>query len=134
MESLIDSSIWIDYLRPATTERTRRVAADAVNRPSAVVCEPIWFELLRLCLKSERKTVETRLMTLPLLHTPADLWRKATRFGQQCKDAGIQAGFADLLISTICLHHAAVIVTFDNHFVSLAKVIGFEVELLTRPD
>jgi len=40
MESLIDSSIWIDSLRPATPERTRRVAADAVNRPNAVICDP----------------------------------------------------------------------------------------------
>ena len=133
MEYLIDSSIWIDHLRSATPEPIRRAAHDAVNRAGAVTCEPIWFELLRLCPKTERKGVAARLMTLPMLHTPAELWRKGTIFGQRCKDAGIQAGFADLLLGTICLHHTVVMVTFDHHFSSLSKIIGFEVEVLGRP-
>jgi len=84
------------------------VAHDAIHRATAVICEPIWFELLRLAAKSDRKRVEMTLNTIPILHTPADLWRKATGFGQQCKDSGIQASFADLLIGTICLHRSAV--------------------------
>ena len=82
MESLIDSSIWIDSFRPSTPALIRRVAHDAINRATAVICEPIWFELLRLAAKSDRKRVETTLNTIPILHTPADLWRKATGFGQ----------------------------------------------------
>lgn len=133
MEHLIDSCIWIDLLRPATPTPIRQIAHEAVNRSDAVICEPIWFELQRFCPKAQRNGVEARLSTLPLLPTPAELWRNATTLGQQCKDAGIQAGFSDLLIATICLHHDAIIVTFDAHFDALAKVIGFETELLTRP-
>lgn len=133
MENLIDSSVWIDYLRPATSEPTRRLAREAIDHASAVICEPIWFELLRLCPKPARKGLEVRLATLPLLRTPADLWRSATAWGQQCQDAGVQAGFGDLLIGTICRHHSAIMITFDKHFLPLSKIIGFKVNLLARP-
>lgn len=132
MEYLIDSCVWIDFLRPATPPAIRQIADEAVNRSSAVICEPIWFELLRLCAKAQRKGVEAHLSTLPMLPTPAELWKDATIFGQQCKDAGIQAGFSDLLIAAICRRSGAIIVTFDAHFDALAKVIGFETDLLTR--
>lgn len=133
MEYLIDSCVWIDHLRPATPQVIRQIANEAVNRSGALVCEPIWFELLRLCTKAHRKGIEARLSTLPMLSTPATLWRNATVFGQQCRDAGIQAGFSDLLIATICKHHDTIMVTFDSHFNALAKVIGFELDLLPRP-
>ncbi len=95
MEYLIDSCVWIDHLRPATPAAVRQIADEAVNRPDAIVCEPISFELLRLCAKAQRKGLEARLSTFPMLLTPAELWKDATTFGQQCKDAGIQAGFSD---------------------------------------
>jgi len=133
MECLIDTCVWIDHLRAGTPEKIRRVADEALNRPGAAVCEPVWFELLRQSPKRERAGVEKRLLTLPMLATPSGLWRKATVFGQQCQDAGVQAGFADLIIATVCRHHEVALVTFDRHFLLLAGVIGFETELLQRP-
>ena len=133
MECLIDTCVWIDHLRPGTPEKIRQVAHEALNRPAAVVCEPVWFELLRQSPKTERGAVERRLLTFPMLSTPAGLWREATVFGQQCRDAGLQTGFADLIIATVCRHHEAALVTFDRHFLLLAGVVGFETELLQRP-
>jgi len=133
VEFLIDTCVWIDHLRPRTPPKIRQVADEAVNRPAAVLCEPVWFELLRLCPKSERAGLERRLLTLPVLTTPIDLWRKATGFGQKCQDAGIQAGFADLIIATICRHHEATLVTFDLHFRLMAEVIQFKTDFLARP-
>jgi predicted nucleic acid-binding protein len=133
MESLIDTCVWIDHLRPGTPEKIRQMAYEALNRPEAVVCEPVWFELLRQSPKSERAGIEKRLLTFPMLATPADLWRKATTFGQHCRDAGVNAGVTDLIIATLCRHHKAVLVTFDRHFEALAGVMGFETDLLQRP-
>jgi predicted nucleic acid-binding protein len=133
MECLVDTCVWIDYLRPGTPPKIRQAADEAVNRAASVVCEPVWFELLRQSPRSERVGIEKRLLTLPMLPTPADLWRKATHFGQQCRDAGVHAGFADLIIATICQCHEVTLVTFDSHFRLLADVIGFESELLQRP-
>ena len=133
MAFLIDTCVWIDHLRPGTPERIRQVTHEILNRPDAWVCEPVWFELLRHCPKSERAGVEQRLVTFPMLSTPADLWRKAAVFGQQCRDAGIQTGVTDLIVATICKHHQVSLVSFDRHFLLLAGVIGFKTELLQRP-
>ncbi len=133
MEWLIDTCVWIDHLRPGTPEKIRQVTDEALNRPGAVVCEPVWFELLRQSPKAERAGIEKRLRTLPMLTTPAGLWRMATVHGQQCRDAGVQAGFADLIIATVCRHHEVALVTFDRHFLLLAGVTGFQAELLQRP-
>jgi predicted nucleic acid-binding protein len=132
MACLIDTCVWIDHLRPGTPEGIRRVTHEVVNRHDAVVCEPVWFELLRHCPKAERAGIEKRLITFPLLSTPADLWRKATIFGQQCRDAGVQTGVTDLILATLCRHHETVLVTFDRHFLLLAGVIGLDTELLQR--
>jgi predicted nucleic acid-binding protein len=132
MEYLVDTCVWIDHLRPGTPPKIRQVAHEAVNHPAAVICEPVWFELLRQSPKLERAGIEKRLLTFPMLPTPADLWRKATLFGQQCRDKGIHAGFADLIIATICQRHEVTLVTFDSHFGLLADVVGFETELLQR--
>ena len=132
MECLIDTCVWIDHLRPGTPEKIRQVTYEALNRADAVVCEPVWFELLRQSPRSERAGIEARLLTFPMLSTPLDLWKKATTFGQQCRDAGITAGVTDLILATLCRHHKAALVTFDRHFLFLAASIGFETELLQR--
>jgi len=133
MEYLVDTCVWIDFLRPGTPHKIRQTAQEAVNHPAALVCEPVWFELLRLSPKSERAGIERRLLTLPMLPTRADLWRKATVCEQQCRAAGVHAGFADLIIATICERHQVTLVTFDRHSRLLADVIRFETELLPRP-
>jgi predicted nucleic acid-binding protein len=133
MECLIDTCVWIDHLRPGTPEKIRQLTYEVLNRQEAVVCEPVWFELLRQSPKSERTGIEKRLLTFPMLTTLTDLWRKATTFGQQCRDAGVNAGVTDLIIATLCWHHKAALVTFDRRFLLLAGVIGFEAELLQRP-
>lgn len=133
MEFLVDTCVWIDHLRAGTPQKIRQVAHEAVNRPGAVVCEPVWFELLRLAPKPDRPGIERLLLTLPVLPTPLDLWRKATHFGQRCRDAGVNAGLTDLIIATICKHHGVILVTFDGHFPLIAKAIEMETETLPRP-
>jgi len=133
VDCLIDTCVWIDHLRQGTPEKTRQLACEVLNRLDSVVCELVWFELLRQCSKSERVGIEKRLLTFPMLSTPSDLWPKATILGQQCRDAGVQVGVTDLLMAALCQHHQAALVTFDRHFSLLAGVIGFETEILQRP-
>jgi predicted nucleic acid-binding protein len=133
MDCLIDTCVWIDHLRPGTPARIRQVTHEIINRPAAVVCEPVWFELLRQSPKTERAGIEHRLATFPMLGTPAELWKKAAVFGQQCRDAGVHAGVTDLIIAALCRHHDVALVTFDRHFLLLAGVIAFETELIQRP-
>ena len=132
MDQIIDSCIWVDLLRPSTQPSVRILSEEIMHRSSIALCEPITFELLRLAPQSSQKTVENMLAILPVLATPRSLWHQATLNGQQCRAQGIQTGAMDLLISTICQHHQAKLVTFDTAFEKIAKVLKFDVELVKR--
>jgi predicted nucleic acid-binding protein len=132
MGTLIDSSLWVDYFRLKTPQKTKDQVVQFIDDEQALLCEPVRFEILRASLRTERRRLEETFATLPLLPTPADIWQRAIDVGQQCMDRGVKARPMDLLIATVCMHHLVEIVTFDAHFAQIAKVCPLNVQLLTR--
>jgi len=132
MGTLIDSSLWVDYFRAKTPAAIKRQVVQFIDSADAMLCEPIWFEILRAAHASERASAERAFATLPLLPAPADIWEKAIKLGQRCVDAGIYVHGMDLLIAVICLDHEATLVTFDSHFPDISKVCPLKVHLLSR--
>jgi predicted nucleic acid-binding protein len=132
MINMIDSSIWVDCVRTGSPEPLRRQATTLIMNPDSVICEPVWFELLRAVPRRNRAPTEALLSTVPQLSTPADLWLTARTLGQNCVDAGSLPPAIDLLIAQVCLHHKVQISTFDAHFLQIGKVSALQVNLLTR--
>jgi predicted nucleic acid-binding protein len=132
MAAVVDSSIWVDCLRAGTSAALRRQTKAIILTPDAVLCEPILFELLRAVPKRDRPRIEALVATVPILPTPADLWKSAQVLGQKCLDAGFIPPAIDLLIARICLHHDLPIITFDAHFQQIAQVSSLTVNLLAR--
>ena len=133
MVKIIDSCLWIDFLGVKTSPAVRDLAARRINESAAALCEPVQFEVLRGCESRMRGGVRQRMATMPLLHTPADVWRVGLKLGELCYDRRLMINSVDLLIAALCLHHGATLVTFDKHFQSLAECSGLKVEFLTRP-
>jgi hypothetical protein len=92
------------------------------------------FEVLRHATTAERAPIEEQFATLPLLPVPSDLWQKATKLGQACREQGFTVGSVDLLIAVIALRHDAEIVTFDADYLDIARVAPLRVNLLVRPN
>lgn len=132
METVIDSSIWIDHLRGRGSRALRRQVHEVVTSPRAMVCEPIVFELLRAAPARQVRIVEALLATVPVLSTPTDLWRGASKLGQKCLAAGFLPAALDLLIAQICIHHGVALTTFDADFTRLAKVGALDLHILKR--
>jgi predicted nucleic acid-binding protein len=132
MISMIDSSIWVDCVRTGSPEPLRRQTKTLIMNPDSVICEPVWFELLRTVPRRDRARTEALLSTVPLLSTPTDLWLTARILGQKCVDAGALPPAIDLLIAQVCLHHKIQITTFDAHFQQIGKVSALQVNFLTR--
>ena len=133
MVKIIDSCLWIDFLGVKTAPSVRDLAARQLNESEAALCEPVQFEVLRGCEAKMRAGVRQRMATLPLLHTPADVWRVGLKLGEMCYDRRLIINSVDLLIAALCLHHGATLVSFDKHFQTLAECSGLKVEFLTRP-
>jgi predicted nucleic acid-binding protein len=130
--TVIDSSIWVEFVRAGSPEPLRRQTKSLILSPDCYLCEPIAFELLRAVPKRERARTEALLATVPVLATPVDLWTDARVLGQKCLDAGLLPPAIDLLIAGICLHHKVPITTFDAHFERIAKVCALQVNILVR--
>lgn len=133
MEQIVDTCIWIDSFRRKTPVPVREAANGVIRRDHILLCEPVRFEILRNAPRGERAGLNRRLATVPMLSTPASLWRDATALGQKCCDAGFTAGAYDLLIACLCAHHRRELVTFDSHFQTLSSIGGFEIEVIARP-
>jgi predicted nucleic acid-binding protein len=85
MIALIDTSLWIDLIRRKSPQSLRRRIAPYLLDPSAHTADPVVFELLRHALPSEIEFLTRRLEALPRLTTPVDLWDRAVKLGQLCR-------------------------------------------------
>lgn len=133
MGQVIDTCVWIDYLRERTPEATRQVADAAVHTDDALLCEQVRFELLCGASRRERPPLLRRLATMPLLHTPQRLWHEAADLATKACDAGLHVPSVDLLIAALCIHHDVALTTFDAHFRDLGRLSALRVNLLVRP-
>lgn len=131
MARLIDSSLWIAFTRAKTPLSQKLVIQPWILDGDAYLCEAIAFEVLRHATPTERKMIEAQFATLPLLPTPSQLWRDATRIGQRCRDKGLNAGSLDLLIAATALHHQADLITLDADYQAIARIVPLRVTLLT---
>ena len=132
MARLIESSLWVDFTRRKSPATLKRLIEPWILDPSAALCEPVIFEILRHATEQERPLIEAQFSTYPVLPTPPRIWRQATLLGQKCRDQGFNAGSLDLLISAIALHHDAEIITFDADFAAIANASALRIRLLSR--
>lgn len=132
MATVIETSIWIDFFRPKTPAAVKSQIKPWILRPDLALCEPIVCELLRSAVAKQRSFIQRHLATIPILPTPRTLWPEAIRLGQQCQDGRIIVGALDLLIATVCIHHDAVLIAFDEHFARIAKVSRLRTTILLR--
>jgi predicted nucleic acid-binding protein len=133
MARLIDTSLWVDLTRPRSPATLKALARTHVDHLDACVAEPIVFELFRFASDAETRVLTELFGVVPLLITPDDLWSRAANLGRQCRKAGITTAALDLLISTVAIHHDAVLVTFDTDFEPIARATGLRAEVLPRP-
>ena len=132
MARLIESSLWVDFTRRKSPGALKARIHPWILDPQAVICEAVAFEVLRHATLAERSQIEAQFSTLPLLPTPAHLWRDASRLGQKCRDKGVNAGSLDLLIATCALEHDAEIITFDADYQAIALASPLRLVLLSR--
>lgn len=133
MAILIDSSLWIDFTRTRSPRSLKSFIAPHILAPSAVLAEPVMFEVLRYATAQESQQLQAQFQLLPVLATPADLWSHAAELGQDCRKNGIAVGALDLLIAHVAIHHAAELLTFDADFQKIASVSTLQVKVLQRP-
>ena len=128
---LVDTSVWVDYLRGSDTVATTRLRELLATRPSEVVtCEPVAMELLAgagddlAVARLERLTTGLPSVTLdPRLdfRAAATLLRQARRRGETVRS------LVDCLIAAVALRHDVTVMHKDRDFDVLAPLVGLHV-------
>jgi predicted nucleic acid-binding protein len=132
MAHLIDTSLWVDLLRAATPQPLKRFAGSWVEQRETRLAEPIVFELMRYASDSEVREFQAYMQTVPMLETPADIWRTAADLGRACRRQSNLIKALDLLIAAVALHHEVEVITFDSDYEKIAKASPLKVRLLKR--
>lgn len=122
MTRLIDTSAWIETLRPEGDADTRRAVEEATRDGDAALCEMVLLELWAGAGNIREQAVITRLAAdLEMLPIDAHVWQRAWALARTCRAAGVTVPTTDLLIAACADHHGVDLLERDAHFAQIAR-------------
>jgi len=119
---IIDTSVWVDYLRGARNARTD--AADRLlENGQAAVCGVIEAELeAGLRNRTEREDLMSLLEGCDYLEASRADWRRAGVLARQLKDRGRTLPLSDLVVAALAIDRDCALLTADSHFTRIPGV------------
>jgi len=113
---LVDTSAWVEYLRPGLSEVGERVE-DLLLDDEAAWCDMVMLELWNGARGSEEKRKLAELSAVaPRLETTAAVWELAHKLAVRCRDKGKTLPAADILVAACAAHHGVELEHKDAHF------------------
>lgn len=121
---LPDSSAWIDYLRERDSP-ARPALRGAIRQGIAVLCEPVWAELLRGARDDRNQArLERTLAGFPMIPTLREDWETGATIGRMTRRNGLTVrSFLDCLIAGIAIRSDATVLHSDGDFERIAEVL-----------
>lgn len=115
---LIDSSIWISYLRPQPAARLVAAVHEALKAGEAAVATPIVAEVLAgIRDASEYAARQTDFRALPHVATDGEVGYTAARIGRALAGAGKTSKTVDLILAAASIHSGAELWSLpDEHY------------------
>lgn len=127
---LLDSSVWIEYLRPNGDVGIRGRVRGIVERDDAVCCGIVVVEVLRGAKREkDYSAIDEALRALPQLPLDDRVIERAARWGFTLGRKGVTVPTTDLLIASAA-HGRAVLIHRDGDFKRIAEVAGLKEEMI----
>jgi predicted nucleic acid-binding protein len=126
---LVDSSVWIAYLRGQQTAATAKLEAAAAREP-LLVGDLILLEVLQGARdEAHGARIERGLRQYSLVRLlDPDLASGAARNHRQLRDLGVTVRkTADLIIGTFCIEHRHTLLHDDRDFAPMERHLGLRV-------
>jgi predicted nucleic acid-binding protein len=125
---LVDSSLWVEYLRPKGSKKAKERVREILQKEEAVSCGIVVVEILRGA-KNEKdfQSLHDSLTSLPQIPIDDALIERASKWGFQLDRKGKSVSTTDLLIAAAayqkaCLLHA------DSDFEVISSVVDLDEE------
>jgi predicted nucleic acid-binding protein len=127
---LVDSSAWIEYLRPRGNAGIKARVRDLLEKDEAAVCGIVITEVLRGVREDAAyEALEGMFSALPCLPLSEAVFVRAAQWGRRLQQAGKTLPTTDLLIGAAAYGHVAVLHA-DVDFGLLASSTGLKQEYL----
>lgn len=123
---LVDTSIWIDFIRQKSNQRTQTLRHALENASEIVTCPAIAQEILQGAKDEVNfKALNSLLQSIPMIDT-ANSFRCATAAAEifaRCRGRGItlRSPF-DCTIAQIAIENGAILFHNDHDFLDIAQV------------
>jgi predicted nucleic acid-binding protein len=126
---LLDSSVWITYLRPGCPPALMKCIQNHLVDQNVVCTRLISLELLT-GVKDERMYdgLRDRLSALALLEEDEAHWDIACRLGYDLRRKGITVPTVDITIAASAIRHGAKLLHQDRHFDAIARHSQLKIE------
>ena len=121
---LVDSSLWVEFLRRKGDPTAKHHVARLMESESAAYTCPIRFELLSGVKASEEPDLSQALQFS--LHIPFDEedWSGAAALERELRAKGLNIPRNDLFVATVALRTGLAVVCRDAHFDAIRKLVG----------
>jgi predicted nucleic acid-binding protein len=119
---LIDSSAWIEYLRPNGSKKVKDKVRDILEKDDAATCGIVVVEILRGA-KDDRlfETLKETLLSLPQIQMNDEVIEKAAQWGYTLDRKGKTVSTTDLFIAAAA-SDKAVVLHVDSDFEIIASL------------
>lgn len=126
---LIDSSAWIEYLRPNGSKKAKERVREILQKDNAVSCGIVIVELLRGA--KDEKTfhlLKETLFSLPQVPMDEVVIERAAEWGFKLDRKEKNVSTTDLLIAASAQEKTAIVLHLDSDFEAIASVVGVRQE------
>ncbi len=127
---LIDSSAWIEYLRPGGSQKVKERIRDVLQKGEAACCGIVVVEILRGA-KSEKdfNSLRDSLLSLPQIPIDDAVIERASKWGYMLDRKGKVTSTTDLLIASAAYKKASLL-HLDRDFEMIGSLVGLAGERL----
>ena len=125
---LIDTSAWIEALRPTGNVLVRERVRDLLAEGRAATCEMIVLELAGgTRTEEEYRELCEDLEALQQFRITESVWGSAYRIAYMLRRKGVSIPATDQLIAAVALNYTCSLLHSDKHFDLLARHVGLPV-------
>ncbi len=116
---LVDTSAWVEYLRPGLSEVGERVEA-LVLADEAAWCDMVLLELCNGARgAAEKRKLDELRRAARKLEIRHEVWEFAHRLASRCRDKGKTFPAADILVAACATHYGVELEHKDAHFTDI---------------
>ena len=120
---LVDTSVWIDFFRSGNSPEAWKLV-EALEQDRVCCVSVVRAEILSGARnEKEYWNLKDYFSAFPVLSEPADFWDRVARARFHLARKGISIAIPDLCIAILAEEHPCVLLTRDQEFHRIAKVV-----------